>query len=183
MIEQIGQHKLVKWYPIRGKRSWYCPTCDAHTEQVADGSGGKTRLCCACSDVIENPNKKELKVRKPFNHLPGYVSSRVNRLSDGHTVIFDCKKAADLGEPLVEDYVAEGGRYQITCARHGYLVYSSDLSAARVEMEDPADFCMVCRAIENPTMDVHGPTLGLRDDEIISVQIRRNKLYGKKANR
>ena len=83
--------------------------------------------------------------RKPHRDFAGYLTERRNLHSGGHTIILDCKSAAEEGSPLVEDYVKEGGRYQVLCNEHGFVVHSSDLGAARECMEDPTDFCGVCR--------------------------------------
>jgi len=108
--------------------------------------------------------------RKPHNDLVGYVAELRNKPSGGHTIILDCKRAAEQGNPLVEDYEAEGGRYQVVCDTHGYLVYCSNLPAARQCMKNADEFCMVCRAIigEVPVEDA-----GLTTEEIATVWTRR----------
>lgn len=85
--------------------------------------------------------------RKPHNDFAGYVAELRNPHSGGHTIISDCKRAAAEGEALVENYVEEGGRYQVLCNDHGHLVYCTNLPAARECMKDPTTFCMVCRCI------------------------------------
>jgi hypothetical protein len=85
--------------------------------------------------------------RKPHSNFAGYVAERRNKYSGGHTVISDCKRAAESGNALVEDYRAEGGRYQVLCNEHGHLIYSTNLPTARHLMKDPTIFCMVCRCI------------------------------------
>jgi hypothetical protein len=107
--------------------------------------------------------------RKPFNDRLGYVASRRNYLSGGYTTIFDCRKAADAGEPIVRDYIEEGGRYVITCEEHGRLVYSPHLDAARAEMADPTGFCMLCRILSGEAVAQNS---GLSDDELEFVQQR-----------
>ena len=85
--------------------------------------------------------------RKPHRDFAGYVAELRNRFSGGHTVISDCKRAAEEGNAIVENYQEEGGRYQVLCNEHGHLIYSPNLPAAREMMKDPTIFCMVCRCI------------------------------------
>jgi hypothetical protein len=85
--------------------------------------------------------------RKPHRDFAGYLAELRNRYSGGHTVILDCKRAADEGVPIVENYVEEGGRYQVLCNEHAHLVYCSNVPVARECMKDPTTFCMVCRCI------------------------------------
>lgn len=105
--------------------------------------------------------------RKPHNDFVGYVSERRNELSGGHTIILDCKRAQEEGQPLVSDYLEEGGRYQVLCNEHSYLVYSPNLPAARECMKDATFFCMVCRAIAG---EVPVENAGLSDDEVALVR-------------
>lgn len=86
-------------------------------------------------------------IRKPHSDFAGYLAELRNKYSGGHTVISDCKRAAAEGTPLVQDFVEEGGRYQVLCNEHGYLIYCSALPTARECMKDPTIFCMVCRCI------------------------------------
>jgi hypothetical protein len=60
-----------------------------------------------------------MSVRKPHQDFAGYKAELRNEFSGGHTIILDCKLAQAQGTPLVEDYIAEGGRYQILCNEHG----------------------------------------------------------------
>jgi len=87
-----------------------------------------------------------MSIRKPHQDLAGYVAELRNRYSGGHTVISDCKRAADEGNAIVKDFAEEGGRYQVLCNEHGHLVYCT-LPVARECMKDPTTFCMVCRCI------------------------------------
>lgn len=80
--------------------------------------------------------------------------------------------------PLVADYEAEGGRYQVICNEHGHIVHSEDLPAAREVMKDATEFCMVCRCIAGEAGDDWEHSAGLVDSEIASVWMRR-KIYGK----
>ena len=86
--------------------------------------------------------------RKPHNDLVGYRAELRNRLSGGHNIILDCKRAEEAGCPLVEDWKAEGGRYQVVCDAHGTLVNCTNLPAARSSMKDATNFCDDCRSIE-----------------------------------
>jgi hypothetical protein len=88
-----------------------------------------------------------MSIRKPHQDFAGYVAELRNKYSGGHTVISDCKRAEEEGAALVQDYVDEGGRYQVLCNEHGHLVYCSNLPVARECMKDPTTFCMVCRCI------------------------------------
>ena len=83
--------------------------------------------------------------RKPHRDFAGYVCEMRNKWSGGHTVICDCKRAEEAGCAIVEDYKREGGRYQVSCEKHGMLIYCANLRAARACMKDPTDFCGVCR--------------------------------------
>lgn len=85
--------------------------------------------------------------RKPHSDFAGYVAELRNKYSGGHTIISDCKRAANEGTPLVENYEEEGGRYQVLCNEHSHLIYSTNLPAARECMKDPTIFCMMCRCI------------------------------------
>lgn len=85
--------------------------------------------------------------RKPHSDFAGYVAELRNRYSGGHTVISDCKRAANEGTPIVADYAQEGGRWQVLCNEHGHLIYCTNLPTARELMKDPTIFCMMCRVI------------------------------------
>ncbi len=100
--------------------------------------------------------------RKPHNDFAGYVAELRNKYSGGHTIISDCKRAEGSGNPIVEDWKAENGRYQVLCNEHGFLVYVTNMPAARECMKDPTTFCVMCRAIagECPINDA-----GLTDDQ------------------
>jgi hypothetical protein len=111
--------------------------------------------------------------RKPHNDFSGYVAELRNKYSGGHTVISDCKRAADEGTPLVENYTEEGGRYQVLCNEHGYLIYSTNLPMAREMMKDPTIFCMVCRCIAGEGPEDWEHTAGLVSEDIAAVWLRR----------
>jgi len=111
--------------------------------------------------------------RKPHRDFVGYVCELRNKFSGGHTIISDCKCAAQEGTPLVEDYVQEGGRWQILCNEHGYLVYCTNLPMARECMKDPTTFCMVCRCIAGQGPEDWETRAGLRSEEIAAVWLRR----------
>ncbi len=85
--------------------------------------------------------------RKPHSDFAGYVAELRNRWSGGHTIISDCKRAEAEGNAIVQDYVLEGGRYQVLCNEHGHLIYCTGMPTARECMKDPTIFCMVCRCI------------------------------------
>lgn len=85
--------------------------------------------------------------RKPHSDFSGYVAELRNKHSGGHTVISDCKRADEEGAGIVDDYKAEGGRYQVLCNDHGHLVYCTNLPTARKCMKDPTIFCIPCRVI------------------------------------
>ena len=117
--------------------------------------------------------------RKPHRDFAGYVAEMRNRYSGGHTVISDCKRAADEGIPIVEDYKAEGGRYQVLCNEHGHLIYSTNLPAARQMMKDPTIFCMLCRVISG-----EGPEdweRHMSPDDVVTVWLRRGAELAKKG--
>ena len=80
--------------------------------------------------------------RKPHRDFAGYVCELRNPYSGGHTVILDCKKA-----PLVVDYKAEGGRWQVLCNEHSTIVHCTALLDARGCMKDPTAFCEPCRTV------------------------------------
>ena len=101
--------------------------------------------------------------RKPHDDFAGYVAELRNKYSGGHTIISDCKRAAEGGNALVLDYVLEGGRYQVLCNEHGHLIYSPSLPTARELMKDPASFCMLCRVLAG---DCSIENAGLADFEI-----------------
>jgi hypothetical protein len=79
--------------------------------------------------------------RKPHSDFAGYVAELRNKHSGGDTVISDCKLAAEQDVPIVQDYQAEGGRYQVLCNEHGHLVYCTNLPVARECMKDATTFC------------------------------------------
>ncbi len=113
----------------------------------------------------------EPSVRKPHRDFAGYVCELRNYWSGGHTVISDCKRASDQGMPLVADYEAEGGRYQVLCNDHGHLVYTTNMPVARECMKAPTNFCMVCRAISpDRTEDWER---GLTAGEVTVVRLRQ----------
>jgi hypothetical protein len=111
--------------------------------------------------------------RKPHSDFAGYRAELRNKYSGGHTVISDCKLAVEQGSPLVEDYVLEGGRYQVLCNEHGHLIYCSSMPVARDLMKDPTEFCMVCRCIAG-----EGPEnweWSLAPHDVAAVWLRRAK--------
>ena len=120
--------------------------------------------------------------RKPHNDFAGYVAELRNPYSGGHTIILDCKLAASQGSPLVADFAAEGGRYQVLCNEHGHIIYSTNLPAARDCMKDATIFCMVCRCIAGEAGPDWETSAGLVDSEIAAVWTRR-KVYGKEGYR
>lgn len=85
--------------------------------------------------------------RKPHSDFAGYVAELRNKLSGGHNVICDCKRAEFEGNPWVADYKMEGGRYRVLCDTHSTLVYCTNLPAARSCMKDATEFCDLCRVI------------------------------------
>lgn|SRR3990167_6027012 len=115
-----------------------------------------------------------MSARKPHQDFAGYVCELRNKYSGGHTVISDCKRAAERGTPLVENYVEEGGRWQALCNEHGHLVYCSNLAVARECMKDPTSFCMVCRSIEGEAGEDW--ERGLTSEEVDHVWVRRAAL-------
>jgi len=85
--------------------------------------------------------------RKPHRNLRGYVAELRNPLTGGHNIILDCKRAEAEGFPLVDDWRAEGGRYQVLCNEHSTLVVCTSMPEARSSMKDATNFCDGCRAI------------------------------------
>jgi hypothetical protein len=85
--------------------------------------------------------------RKPHADFAGYRCERRNPLSGGHTVILDCRIAAEQGTPLVADYKAEGGRYQVLCNDHSTIIHCTSMPTARMYMKDATYFCDDCRRI------------------------------------
>ena len=114
-----------------------------------------------------------MSARKPHQDFAGYLCELRNKYSGGHTVICDCKRAEAEGAPLVSDYKEEGGRYQILCNEHSYLIYCTNLPVARECMKDPTTFCMVCRCIAGEAGPDWATSAGLRDEEITEVMQRR----------
>src|SRR5689334_3487241 len=110
-----------------------------------------------------------MSTRKPHQDFAGYIAELRNKYSGGHTVICDCKRAAEEGNPIVHDYVEEGGRYQVLCNEHGHLIYSANLPAARAMMKDPTIFCMVCRCIAGEAGPDWEHSAGLISEEITTV--------------
>ena len=121
--------------------------------------------------------------RKPHNDFVGYVTELRNKYSGGHTVISDCKRAADEGQPLVENYIEEGGRYQVLCNDHGHLIYSTNLPMAREMMKDPTIFCMVCRCIAGEAGPDWETSAGLVTEEVAAVWDRIKTLRGDFADK
>jgi hypothetical protein len=91
--------------------------------------------------------------RKPHRDFAGYVCELRNPLSGGHNVVCDCKRAEKEGNALVESYEEEGGRYQVSCEKHGSLVYCTNMRAARECMKDATSFCDECREIQSGRND------------------------------
>lgn len=87
--------------------------------------------------------------RKPHADFAGYRCERRNPISGGHTIILDCKLAEAQGAGIVEDYKEEGGRYQVLCNEHGFIVHATSMPEARMCMKDTLLFCDECRAIED----------------------------------
>ncbi len=85
--------------------------------------------------------------RKPHQDFAGYMAELRNPYSKGHTIILDCKRAANEGTPLVEDFKAEGGRYQVLCNEHAFINHCTNLPTARACMKDPTTFCSECRIL------------------------------------
>lgn len=88
-----------------------------------------------------------MSTRKPHNDLAGYVSERRNRYTGGHTILLDCKLAEEQGLPLVEDYRAEGGRYQVVCNDHCTILHTTLRDVAYGAMREPTGFCEFCRTL------------------------------------
>jgi hypothetical protein len=86
--------------------------------------------------------------RKPHRDFVGYLCELRNPLSGGHNIILDCKRADLEGFPLVEDWRAEGGRYQVLCNEHATNVFCTNMPAARQCMKDATEFCDECREIQ-----------------------------------
>ena len=89
--------------------------------------------------------------RKPHRDFAGYRAELRNPYSGGHTIILDCKRAAEQNCPLVVDWTEEGGRYQVLCNEHSNIVHCTSMPSARSTMKDPLIFCDPCRAIEKRT--------------------------------
>jgi hypothetical protein len=86
-------------------------------------------------------------IRKPHQGWAGYKAERRNPWSGGHTVILDCRWACQQGVPLVEDWMKEGGRYQVVCDSHSVLCHFTSMPKAREAMRDPTVFCLDCRSL------------------------------------
>jgi hypothetical protein len=84
--------------------------------------------------------------RKPHRDFAGYRCELRNPYSGGHTIILDCKEAAEQGAPLIDNWRAEG-RYQVLCNEHAQVENVTALPIARKLMKDPTTFCTECRAI------------------------------------
>lgn len=85
--------------------------------------------------------------RKPHQDFIGYLAELRNPYSGGHTIILDCKRAVEQGHPLVKDYAKEGGRYQVLCNEHSFIVHCTSLPSARMCMKDSTYFCSECRIL------------------------------------
>jgi hypothetical protein len=109
--------------------------------------------------------------RKPHNDFAGYVCELRNKYSGGHTVISDCKLADEQGHGIVDDYKLEGGRYQVLCNDHGFLIYCTSLPTARGCMKDPTMFCMMCRVLAG---ECSVQDAGLTDDQINTLNANFN---------
>ncbi len=83
--------------------------------------------------------------RKPHCDFAGYRAELRNEHSGGHTIILDCQLAAEQGASLVEDWDAEGGRYQVLCNAHSINLHCTSMPEAREAMKDPTIFCLECR--------------------------------------
>src|ERR1700675_3144460 len=84
---------------------------------------------------------------KPHSDFVGYICELRNKLSRGHISIFDCKSGDKEGRGLVENYVEEGGRYQVLCNEHSTIIHCTNLPVARDCMKDATMFCDECRTI------------------------------------
>ena len=82
--------------------------------------------------------------RKPHSNWAGYRAERKNPHTGDHTVIVDCKLAEQQGNPWVEDYEAEGGRYMVVCNAHGTIAHVSSMRVAYMLIKDPTEFCAYC---------------------------------------
>lgn len=119
-----------------------------------------------------------MSTRKPHQDFAGYVCELRNKYSGGHTVISDCKRAAEEGSALVENYAEEGGRWQVLCETHGHLVYCTNLPVARECMKDSTSFCMVCRCIAGEAGPDWEQSAGLVSEEIVTVWNRIKTIGG-----
>jgi hypothetical protein len=119
-----------------------------------------------------------MSIRKPHGDFAGYVAELRNKYSGGHTIISDCKRAAEQGNALVED-AAEGGRYQALCNEHGHLVYCTNLPVARECMKNATTFCMVCRCIAGEGSEDWETQLAPHD--IAAVSSRRGEFLAKEG--
>jgi len=91
--------------------------------------------------------ERVMSARKPHQDFAGYAAELRNPYSGGHTIILDCRRAAAEGTPLVMDYAEEGGRYQVLCNEHAYIVHCTSMPSARMCMKDPTFFCSECRIL------------------------------------
>lgn len=78
----------------------------------------------------------------------GFVQKAANpNAKNTDVIILDCKKAEKDGVAIVEDWREEGGRYQVLCDAHGYIVYCETKQSAGFVMRDPTYFCDECRIL------------------------------------
>jgi hypothetical protein len=117
--------------------------------------------------------------RKPHQDFAGYIAELRNPYSGGHTIVSDCKRAEEQGAALVQNYVEEGGRYQVLCNEHGTLVYCTNLPVARECMKDPTEFCMICRVIAGEGPEDWERTFA--PHEVAAVWARRGQHLAKKG--
>jgi len=75
------------------------------------------------------------------------------RIRNNQTRQTDCKRAEKEGNGLVESYEEKGGRYQVSCEKHGTLVYCTNMIATRECMKDATAFCDECREINSGRND------------------------------
>jgi hypothetical protein len=123
---------------------------------------------------LEREQQSMSTARKPHQDFAGYVAELRNKYSGGHTVISDCKRAAEEGNAPVWSYEQEGGRYQVLCNEHGHLIYCANLPVARECMKDPTTFCMVCRCIAGEAGPDWQTSAGLLAEEI-AIVLRRSQ--------
>jgi hypothetical protein len=73
-------------------------------------------------------------VRKPHNHLAGYVAERRNPFTEGYVVIWEAEAAG----------IDVEARWAVTCEAHGTIVGETSVARARLSMKRPDNFCEFC---------------------------------------